>query len=491
MNLISRLERTCREYRDNIAIIFDNERITYQGLWARILGFAKDLTESGVQPGEYVGLLMENSIDFVVSYFAILATGATIIPLEIMAVPRELEFMLRNANAKRLIASPLFKQVTDALQIAIPDLAIISASKKTATKYKIPAIDHATVAVCIYTSGTTGNPKGALLTHRNLLANTDSCIKVIKSTRGDIFLCILPLYHSFAATVCMLTPLLSGATMYPQKLFRPDMVLHTIQKEKITVLAAVPSMYLAMAKAEPTSQFDLTSIKYCISGGAALPQKVMDLFEPRFNIPIYQGYGLSEASPVVALNPIDGIRKPCSIGMPIPDVEIRVVNNDLQDLAVGETGEIAVRGDNVMIGYLGLPEVNRATIRDGWLLTGDLGYRDTDGYYYIVDRKKEMILVRGLNVYPREIENVLYTHPEILEAAIIPVPDEKSGEVPKAVVVLKTPGTVSEQELIGYCRAQLAAYKIPKSIEFRDSLPKTSNGKILKRALYQRSSTKN
>jgi long-chain acyl-CoA synthetase len=490
MNLVNRLEKTCREYGSNIAIVFDHEQVTYQALWMRILGFAKELAAAGVHPQEYVGLLMENGVDFVVSYFGILATGATVIPLEIMAVPRELEFMLRHAHAKRLIASPLFKQTTDILQNAMPELTIIVASKTTATEYQIPSIDHTSVAVCIYTSGTTGNPKGALLTHRNLLANTDSCIKVIKSTRGDKFLCILPLYHSFAATVCMLTPLLSGATMCPQKLFRPDIALQTIQREKITVLAAVPSMYLAMAKAEPTTTFDLSSIKYCLSGGAALPTKVMELFEPRFRIPIYQGYGLSEASPVVSLNPLLGIRKPSSIGIPIPDVTMRVVNNGLQDLAVGETGEIAVQGDNIMMGYLGLPEVNRETIRDGWLLTGDIGYRDADGYYYIVDRKKEMILVRGLNVYPREIENVLYSHPEILEAAVIPIPDEKSGEVPKAIVVLKTPGAVSEQELIGFCRTQLAAYKIPKKIEFRDSLPKTSNGKILKRSLYQILSTK-
>jgi long-chain acyl-CoA synthetase len=483
MNLISRLETTSHKYSSNIAIVFDNEQVTYQTLWTRIIGFAKELVQSGVQPREYVGLLMENGVDFVVSYFAILAAGATVIPLEIMAVPRELEFMLRNANAKLLIVSPLFKQVTDALHTQIPELTIISASKTTASAFQVPDIDLNEVAVCIYTSGTTGNPKGALLTHRNLSANTDSCIKVIKSTRGDNFLCILPLYHSFAATVCMLTPLLSGATMYPQKLFRPDTALQTIQQQRITVLAAVPSMFLAMAKAEPNAQFDLSSIKYCISGGAALPTKVMELFEPRFKVPIYQGYGLSEASPVVSLNPLDGIRKPCSIGIPIPDVQMRVVNNDMQDLPTGETGEIAVQGDNVMLGYLDLPEVNQKTISDGWLLTGDLGYRDTDGYYYIVDRKKEMILVRGLNVYPREIENVLYTHPEVLEAAVIPIPDDKSGEVPIAVVVLKTPGAVNEQALIGFCRTQLAAYKIPKYIEFRDSLPKTSNGKILKRAL--------
>jgi long-chain acyl-CoA synthetase len=485
MNLLIRLQQSCQANSNKPAIIYDSEPLTYAYLWSRILGFAKELRLMGIKPQERVALLMENSAEFIISYFAILATGATVVPIETMVVPREIQFVLQNANITRLITSPLFQQIIDVLKSQMPNLVILPASKSTASdkEYLIPEIKELEVAVIIYTSGTTGSPKGAQLTHRNLLANTASCIQVIQSTVNDKFLCILPLFHSFAATVCMLTPLLSGAMIIPFKLFRPDVALKTIEQEKITVLAAVPSMFLAMAKAEPNTPFDLHSVKYCISGGAALPTKVMELFEPRFKIPIYQGYGLSEASPVVSLNPLDGVRKPCSIGLPLPDVDIRVVNNEMQEMPNGETGEIAVRGDNVMLGYLGLAEVTRKTIQDGWLLTGDLGYRDADGYFYIVDRKKEMILVRGLNVYPREIENVLYTHPEVLEAAVIPVKDEKSGEVPKAVIVLKTPGKVSEPELIAYCRAQLAAYKIPKSIEFRDSLPKTSSGKILKRAL--------
>ncbi|MDI6782692.1 MAG: long-chain fatty acid--CoA ligase [bacterium] len=483
MNLPTRLQKSCLENSSKPAILYETESLTYTQLWHRVLGFAKELARLGVKPQERVGLLMENSADFVVSYFALLATGATVIPLETMAVPREIQFVLQNANAQRLITSPLFQQVTDPLKSLLLELVILPASKESDTDYSLPEIRENEVAICIYTSGTTGVPKGAQLTHRNLIANTDSCIQVIQSSADDKFLCILPLFHSFAATVCMLTPLMSGAVIIPFKLFRPELALRAIEKEKVTVLAAVPSMYLAMVKAEPNTLFDLTGIKYCVSGGAGLPLKIMELFESRFKVPIYEGYGLSEASPVVSLNPLGGLRKPGSIGVPLPGVKVRVVNENLVDMPIGEVGEIAVLGDNVMVGYLGLPEVTEKTIRDGWLLTGDLGYQDTDGYFYIVDRKKEMILVRGLNVYPREIENVLYSHPEVLEAAVIAVPDEKSGEVPKAVIVLKTPGKVSEPELIAFCRAQLAGYKIPKSVEFRESLPKTSSGKILKRAL--------
>ncbi|MCX7920336.1 MAG: long-chain fatty acid--CoA ligase [bacterium] len=485
MNLPIRLQQSCRAKGNTVAINYESEQLTYTQLWLRILGVAKELRQLGIKPQERIALLMENSAEFIISYFAILATGATVVPIETMAVPREILFVLQNANISRLITSSLFQQIADTIKTQIPNLVIISPSKSIATEqeYLVPEIDETDVAVIIYTSGTTGNPKGAQLTHRNLLANTESCIQVIQSTENDKFLCILPLFHSFAATVCMLTPLLSGATVVPMKVFRPDLALKLMEKEKITVLAAVPSMYLALAKAEPNTAFDLSRIKYCISGGAGLPLKVMELFESRFKIPIYEGYGLSEASPVVSLNPLGGKRKPGSIGLPIPGVKMRVVDDNLNDKPIREIGEIAVQGDNVMLGYLGLPEITEQTIRNNWLLTGDLGYQDEDGYFYIVDRKKEMILVRGLNVYPREVENVLYSHPEVLEAAVIPVQDERSGEVPKAVVVLKTPGAVSESDLIAFCRDKLSAYKVPKYIEFRESLPKTSSGKILKRAL--------
>lgn len=483
MNLSTRLQKSCIENSEKLAVKFEHEQINYIQLWHRILGFAKELRQIEIKPKERVGLLMENSIDFVVSYFAILAAGAIVIPIETMAVPREIQFILQNAKAKRLITSPLFQQVIEPLKMLLPDLIILSAGKETTTEYHIPIIKETALAVCIYTSGTTGVPKGAQLTHQNLLANTDSCIEVLQSTINDRFLCILPLFHSFAATVCMLTPLMSGATMVPMKMFRPEMALHTIEKEKITLLAAVPSMFLAMAKAEPNTVFDLSCIKYCISGGAGLPLQVMELFESRFGIKIHEGYGLSEASPVVALNPLGGLRKPRSIGVPIPNVKMRIVDENMNDMPIGEIGEIAVQGKNVMKGYLGLPDITKKTIRNGWLLTGDLGYQDSDGYFYVVDRKKEMILVRGLNVYPREVENVLYTHSAVLEAAVIAVKDERSGEVPKAVIVPKTPGKISEQEIIAFCRDKLAAYKIPKHIEFRESLPKTSSGKILKRAL--------
>jgi long-chain acyl-CoA synthetase len=341
-----------------------------------------------------------------------------------------------------------------------------------------------------------------MLTHGNLISNAVSSAKAIKITSRDNFVCVLPLFHSFAATVCMLLPLLNGGRMTIFASPRPfKRVLRTMIKKKVTIFTGIPSIFNILKDAKvprllttPLISKIINPLRMCISGAAALPVDTLVRFEKKFKIPLIEGYGLTEASPVVSLNPLKGVRKPGSIGLPLPDVKIKVIDDKDKQLSTGQIGELLVMGPNVMRGYLNQPEANKETIKDGWLYTGDLVKTDSDGYIFIVGRKKEMVNVRGFNVYPKEIEDVLYQHPLVKEAAVIGVTDQHKGEVPKGFVVLKensgspdaqpprSPDEI-ERELLHYLRERLAAYKIPRKIEVVESFPKSATGKILKRLL--------
>jgi long-chain acyl-CoA synthetase len=335
------------------------------------------------------------------------------------------------------------------------------------------------VAVCLYTSGTTGRPKGALLSHRNLIANLESFRSVLHVTEDDVFLAALPLFHAYGATVLFLEPLSLGATVVVEPRFLPDAVLRAIAQHRVTLFAGVPSMYAVLAST-PRPAADVSSWRLCISGGAPLPIAVAEAFEAQYGIPIYEGYGPTECAPVLTVNPPFGERKLGSVGPPIPQVELRVVDDGGNPLPPGAVGEIVARGPNVMQGYLNRPVETAEVLRDGWYHTGDLGHMDEDGYYYIVDRKTDLILVGGLNVYPREVELVLSAHPAVMEAAVIGVPDPVRGEAPKAFVILRNGQQVTTQDLLQWCRQRLANYKVPRSLVVVPDLPRTVTGKILK-----------
>ncbi len=345
------------------------------------------------------------------------------------------------------------------------------------------------VATLIYTSGTTGSPKGVMLTHSNLISNAQACLKRVKITPKDHFSCLLLLYHSFTLTTCILTPFYAGATSVIIKSLKNfKEVFKQILKSKVTIFIAIPPIYRILADAK--TPFFLTAfpfrllnpIRLCVSGGEALPLEVMRKFEKKFHIPVLEGYGLTEASPVVTLSPLNE-RKLGSVGQPLEGIEIRIVDDDNKELPTGEIGEILAKGPSVMKGYYDRPEETEAAIKHGWLYTGDLGKLDEEGFLYIVDRKKDLIVMKGLNVYPKEVEDVLYTHPKVKEAAVIGRHLEGKGEVPIAYVVLQEGENATEDEIHKYLRHSLASYKIPRRIEFRKDLPKTPTGKILKRML--------
>jgi long-chain acyl-CoA synthetase len=339
------------------------------------------------------------------------------------------------------------------------------------------------LAVIIYTSGTTGRPKGAMLSHGNLLHNIESCRIVLETVNLDRMAVLLPLFHSYMITVGMFLPLLVGGTMVLVKsLNQPRQILQELCVRQATILPAIPQLYRTLAALPLPIQLPF---RICISGSAPLPVQVLKDFEAKFGIPLIEGYGLSEASPVVAKNPIHGVRKAGSIGLPVPNVEMSVQDESGNLLGVNKIGEICVRGGNVMLGYWNNPEETAKAIRAGWLLTGDVGYRDADGYYYITDRKKDMLLVNGNNVYSREIEEVIYQFPGVKEAAVIGVPDTRKGEQPVAFVAAGEGQTIEEKALLQFVRSKLADYKVPKHVVFVPALPRNSTGKILKTTLRQ------
>ncbi|HDM37808.1 MAG TPA: long-chain fatty acid--CoA ligase [Candidatus Omnitrophica bacterium] len=491
---------SAEKYPDKEAVFFEQESLTYQRLGESINKLANSLIRLGVKKGMRVGLLLPNSISFVVAYLGIVKCGAIVVPLNTLFKAEELKYILEDSGASFLITSSYFLPVIEKIVFKINSLnniVMIGEVKEGFISFAellnkgediSPSVvinDTEDIAAILYTSGTTGKPKGAMLTHSNLLSNVSSIYEALKCNDKDRFLCVLPLFHSFAATVCMLESLYAGGSMVIMSRFNPEEVLRTIANKKVTIFAGVPSMYAVWASM-PKLSLDFSSWRLCISGGAALPQEVMRRFEEKYPVLIYEGDGPTECSPATSFNPIDGKRKPGSIGLPIPKVQMKIVDDNDNDLGPHQTGEIVVKGPNVMKGYWNLPEETHQALKGGWFHTGDIGEVDEEGYFYITDRKKDMIIVGGMNVYPREVEEVLYRHPKVKEAAVIGIKDELRGEIPKAFVVLKdSEEKITEREIINFCRERLAKFKVPRVVEFKESLPKTATGKILKRALRE------
>jgi long-chain acyl-CoA synthetase len=467
------------------AVFWGEETFTFHQLLEQSKAVASILRRiQGVKPGDRVGIWLRNCPQFIPALFGILQAGATAVPINNFLKPDEVNFILGDAGVDVLISEAAVNEALTRLVAGRPGLRVLRVEDFPAvapadfTPVEVSASD---LAVLIYTSGTTGHPKGAMLTHANLLHNVASCKKVLEAVDVDRFALLLPMFHSFMLTVCVLLPLLVGSSIVLIKsLHQPKAIFEEIIRHQATVLPAIPQLFRALAHAPVPPNLCL---RLCISGAAPLPVEVLKEFSARFPFPLIEGYGLSEASPVVSLNPIHGVQKPGSIGLPIADVEVSIRNEDGQELPVGETGEVCVRGGNVMAGYWQKPEETARTIRDGWLYTGDIGRKDEDGYFYITDRKKDMLLVNGINVYPREVEEVIYQFPGIREAAVIGRPDPRKGEQPLAFVAVNDGVPLDTAALHRFLRERLADYKVPRHIVQVPALPRNATGKVLKTTL--------
>jgi len=459
---------------------------------------AAGLARREVEPGDRIGLYCPNVPEFAVAYLGILKAGASVVPINLMLSPNEVAFILDDAGAKGFfyhqtlaqaaaearesVAGLKFSVMIGAGIGADPILDELMASTEETPSLDIDADRH--LAAILYTSGTTGRPKGAMLSHRNLTANTVSIMQAMDLEPGrDRLLVVLPMFHAFAATVGMLTPLLHGLALVIVERFDPKLVSAAIADHVATVFLGVPSMYGLLQRLDDDARDQWASVRFCVSGGAAMPPALMASFEDRFGIPILEGDGPTECSPVTCVNPRAGPRRPGSVGLPVPGVEMRIAAPDGTWLGDGEHGEVCVRGASVMRGYWGLEAQTRESFFGDWFRTGDLGYRDSDGYFFLVDRIKDLIIVNGMNVYPRVIEEVLYRHPDVADAAAIGEPHRLHGEIPIAFVVPKPGAQVDAAGLRDWCKEHLGRHEIPRRFELRESLPRNAAGKVLKREM--------
>ncbi|MEH7128490.1 fatty acid--CoA ligase family protein [Neobacillus drentensis] len=510
MNLLTQFKETAMNYAAKPAYYFMNQSCTYAELEGAITKFASGLQKLGVKQGDHIALLLGNSPHFVISLYGALRLGVTVIPVNPIYTADEIGYILNNGDVKAVIALDMAIPLVEKMHTFLPKIEhyifcetdpnsrgeskfeSLSASSKMKSFAEVvtsgeitfmgPELKDDDTAIILYTSGTTGKPKGAMLTHKNLYINAKDVGQYLKMNSDDKVVTVLPMFHVFCLTVALNAPLLSGATLLIAPKFSPREIFELIKENQATVFAGVPTMYNFLFQNPDGKTEDLKSLRLCISGGASLPVALLKNFEQKFNVVVSEGYGLSEASPVTCFNPLDRPRKPGSIGTSILRVENKIFNELGEEVPVGEVGELVVRGPNVMKGYYQMPEETTAAIRNGWLHTGDLARMDEDGYFYIVDRKKDLILVGGYNVYPREVEEVIYNHSDVVEVAVLGVPDPNLGEAVKAYVVSKNPKLTAEQLLV-YCSQHLAKYKVPSSIEFIEELPKNTTGKILRRAL--------
>ncbi|MFT9847354.1 long-chain-fatty-acid--CoA ligase [Aneurinibacillus sp. REN35] len=478
---------------NDTALIYHDTKITYGELDRTILQYATYLQQKGVKAGDVVALSCYNTPEFIYTYFAIARLGATVVPLNLTLTMEEITYVIRNADTKAMFIHEniLAKLQITAVQLqaslGLQDVFIInpetSAIIAAIDPVEMVGVNPRTISTLLYTSGTTGKPKGAMLSHENLLANTASCNRLLQLNEKDVFMCVLPMFHTFGFTTSVLLPLYAGAAIVIHEAFHPKEIMQSLVQNHVTVFCGVPAMYVVLAQALRSGKAEFPDLRLAVCGGSAMPVEVLNLFNHQYNIPLVEGYGLTEASPVVSLNPLDGEKKPGSIGKPLPAVSVRIVDEKRNERAAGQEGELLVQGPNVMQGYYKLEEATKETIIDGWLHTGDIAYMDEEGYIFIVDRKKDMIITRGLNVYPREVEEVLYRHPGVLEAAVIGVPDPVKGEVVKAFVVPKEGETLDRRSVLDFLKPHLANYKMPRFVEIVETLPKNAAGKILKKEL--------
>ncbi len=486
-NLAHAFLESAARHAAKTAVFWGDDAFTYQHLAAQSRHIARRLSdEMGIQPGDRVALWLNNCPEFISALFGALQAGAVVVPVNCFLKADEVAYILDDSGARVLVTEAAMQAAVAKLTATRPALRLLDKAALPPAGAPDPGFtpvgrDREDLAVLIYTSGTTGRPKGAMLTHGNLLHNVASCRKVLEAVDVDRFALVLPMFHSFMLTVCILLPLLvGGSIVLVRSLHPPKNLLLELIRHQATVLPAIPQLFRALAGVPPPPQL---ALRLCISGAAPLPVDTLHEFNARWPARLIEGYGLSEASPVVSLNPIRGEQKPGSIGLPIPEVEISIRDDAGRELPRGQVGELCVRGGNVMLGYWQRPEDTARTLRDGWLYTGDVGYMDADGYTFITDRKKDMLLVNGINVYPREIEEVIYRFPGVKEAAVIGRPDPRRGEQPVAFVALNDGQTLDAAALHAFLKEHLADYKLPRIILQVPALPRNATGKVLKTEL--------
>jgi long-chain acyl-CoA synthetase len=488
-NLAKNLTATTRAHAGRVAVRVDNAAMTYRALdeaSARVAGL---LHERGLRPGDRVGIMMPNVAEVPVVYYGVLRAGGVVVPMNPLLKGREVAYYLSDSGARLIFAWHGFAdparegaEQAEAELIVVDGVGFPDLLASVTPDFQVADTDDEDTAVILYTSGTTGHPKGAELTHANLISNTEvSRADIVRAGPDDVIFGGLPLFHVFGQTVALNVAVAAGACLTLLPRFEAAHALRIIADHKVTVFEGVPTMYVALLHQPDRADYDTSALRMCISGGAALPVEVLRGFDEAFGVPVLEGYGLSETSPVASFNHPGRERKPGSIGTPIRDVELRVVDEDGHEMPQGEVGEIVIRGPNVMKGYWQRPEATTEAIRDGWFHTGDLAKVDEDGYFYIVDRKKDLIIRGGYNVYPREIEEVLYEHPAVAEAAVIGLSHPSLGEEVAAAVALKPGTAITAEELRDYVKSQVAAYKYPRHVWLVDALPKGPTGKIQKR----------
>ena len=512
LNLATLLENSAQKYARKTAFTFMDSSLSFAQINGAANQVAHGLADLGVKQGDKVALSCFNLPYFPIIYNGILKAGGTVVPLSVLLKADEIHYHLENSDAKAYFCFvgtedfPMGKmgykgfQKTDACEhfiMIMPKGDMPSPINGVQTlgslmQNQSPSFDtietkSSDTAIIIYTSGTTGRPKGAELTHSNLFVNTVLSADLINCRSEDIHLIVLPMFHIFAMVVMMNTALYRGATSILLPRFDAETVLNLLDKHKVTVFAGVPTMYWGLNRYLDAHDFDISNIKLnlksCLSGGASLPVPVLEKFEEYFEITVLEGYGMSEGSPVVTFNQLDIGRKIGSVGTPVWGVQIKLVNEEGETVSVGEKGELLYKGHNVMKGYYKNPEATAKTIENGWLHSGDIAVQDEDGFYFIVDRTKDMIIRGGLNVYPREVEEVMMKHPAVSMAAVIGVPHSEMGEEIKAFVVLNEGKVAKEEELMEYTKENIAAYKYPRIIVITEILPMSATGKILKKEL--------
>jgi long-chain acyl-CoA synthetase len=480
-----------RRFSDKAALIEGDSITTFADLDERARRLAGVLRDAGVQRGQHVALMLPNTPEFAVAYFACHYLGAPVVPLNILLVADEVTYHLDDSEAVAFIvhptllerARPGYESAAHCGRLFVVDEVL----RQTATPVdEVPDTMPDDTAVILYTSGTTGRPKGAELTHFNMFYNAELASRRHGTDEHTVALAVLPLFHSFGQTVIQNGTLMRGGTVVLMPRFEPQAAFEAMKRHSVSFFAGVPTMYFALLHHPEAKRYDLASLRECACGGAPMPIEVMREFIDRYDANIIEGYGLSETSPVASLNPVKLSNKSGSVGTPIWGVSFQLIDAEGHVIEDSDTpGEICIKGHNVMKGYFRRPEATREAIRDGWFRTGDIAMRDDDGYYFIVDRKKDMILRGGFNVYPREVEEVLYAHDAVAEAAVVGIRDERLGEEVKAVVALKPGKTADAGQLIAFCKERVAAYKYPRFVEIVDALPKGPTGKILKRALRE------
>ena len=512
------LRESAENFPEKIAVAHDGQEITYDQLNALSNQFANSLLEMGVEKGDRVAIYLPNIPQFVIGYFGALKAGAVATAISPLHREREVEYQLKDSGAQTIVAldslCPIVEKVREKTQVkhviiagssenafspkvqnALNFRQLLENSPKTAPKIRLDPRDD--LAALQYTGGTTGTAKGAMLTHANLVSNALAFAAWIKGAKAqEMFLTALPLFHIYGMTTSMNVPISLAAKMVLMPKFEPAKALEAVQKHRVTVFCGVPTMYSALLANPDLGKYDLTSIRVCISGASSLPPQVQKKFMEVTGGFLAEGYGLTEASPVTHCTPVDRSMltvKVGSIGLPLPDTEAKIVDLETGEktLAAGESGELAVKGPQVMKGYWHRPEETALVLlRGGWLFTGDIAYTDKDGYFYIADRKKDLIKTKDYSVYPRELEDILYEHPAVKLCAVVGKPDPFAGEVPKAFVILKDGAATSAEEIMSFVNTKVASYKSIREIEFRKDLPLSSAGKVLKRVLQEENKAK-